>query len=285
MQSWSPDQATGRWTRAGHLPELRDQASALVSEQGQVWPSPAGTQRASAPQKAAGRAGPEGSARSLPRPSRPGSASPRHGGAGRRGAAAALGRGPRGLCAAGPRAASWRMGPGRQWGGPSGRGGAPKAGTRRASSPRSAAAAGAPRARRRRGGPGGGRVRGHLRSSLRWEPLRDGRIGGGRWGRLHTGFRGRGGGTRCARTRTHTPASLPARGSRGTGALCLQTGAEGSRGLCSAPCSVPPPLSAPLRRLVAALLFAPLQCGRIGLRQRAHWLLFSLFSCWAERFL
>lgn len=100
-----------------------------------------------------------------------------------------------------------------------------------------------------------------------------GRVAGGR---LHTGFRGRGGGTRCARTRTHTPASLPAWGSRGTGALCRPIGAEGSRGLCSAPCSVPPRLSAPLR-LVAALLFAPLQCGRIGLQQRAHWLLFSVF--------
>lgn len=98
------------------------------------------------------------------------------------------------------------------------------------------------------------------------------------------GFGGRGGGTRCARTRTHTPASLPAPESRGAGALRLPSGAEGPRGLCSAPCSVPPPRSAPLRRLVAALLFAPLQCRRIGLRQRAHWLLFSLFSCWAGRF-
>lgn len=75
---------------------------------------------------------------------------------------------------------------------------------------------------------------------------RRGRMEG--WGRedRQLGFGGRGGGTRCARTRTHTPASLPARDSRGTGALCPHTGAEESRGLCSAPCSVPPRLTAPL---------------------------------------
>lgn len=35
----------GHRTREGHLPELRDYASALLSGQGQVWPSPEGTQR------------------------------------------------------------------------------------------------------------------------------------------------------------------------------------------------------------------------------------------------
>lgn len=132
----------------------------------QVWPSPAGTKRVAARRRAAGRAGPEGSARSPPRPSRLGSASLRHGGAGRRGAATALGRGPRGLCAAGPRAAGGRMGSRRRWERPSCRGSAPKAGTRRASTPRSAAAARASGAGRRGGGPGGGCVRGHLRSPL-----------------------------------------------------------------------------------------------------------------------
>lgn len=65
---------------------------------------------------------------------------------------------------------------------------------------------------------------------------------------------GCGGGTRCASAGTHTPASRPARGSRGTGALCLQTGAEGSPGLCSAPFSVPPPLS------IRSAAWSPLSC-------------------------
>lgn len=106
-----------------------------------------------------------------------------------------------------------------------------------------------------------------------------GRVGGD----CTLGFGGAGEGLAArALAPTHLHPSLPG-GPGARGALCLQTGAEGSRGLCSAPCSVPPRLSAPLR-LVAALLFAPLQCGRIGLQQRAHWLLFSLFSCWAGRF-
>lgn len=70
-------------------------------------------------------------------------------------------------------------------------------------------------------------------------------------------------------------------------------GGPGARGRCGSRLQsrgIPGALFRPLLRpaaaaLSAALLFAPLQCGRIGLRQRAHWLLFSLFSSWAGRFL
>lgn len=69
----------------------------------------------------------------------------------------------------------------------------------------------------------------------------------------------------------------PRPGVPGHGGAVPQMGAQGSWGLCSARFPVPPRLSAPLQCLFAALPFAPLQCGRIGLWPRARWLLFSLF--------
>lgn len=70
-----------------------------------------------------------------------------------------------------------------------------------------------------------------------------GRVEGG----LHTGFRGRGGGTRCARTRTHTPASLPAWGVPGHGGAVSPDWGRG----------IPGALFRPLLRPAAALGSAP----------------------------